>query len=95
MPFCRRLVEGSVANIFEARARSLFGVKLALSYHVCGLDPIQCCLGRVEGLEAKHGARDPLYERTSASFMSYGTTLPTTGGPMSELSLPGQLAVSI
>jgi len=38
------------------------GVELPLSDHVCSLDPSQCCVGRVQGLEAKHRARDPLYE---------------------------------
>ena len=40
----------------------LVGIELPLSDHVCGLDPSQCCIGRVEGLEAKHLARDPLNE---------------------------------
>jgi hypothetical protein len=38
------------------------GVELPLSDHVCGLDPSQWCIGRVEGLEAKHRARDPFNE---------------------------------
>lgn len=37
-------------------------VELPLSDHVCRLDPSQCCLGRVQGLETQHWARDPLYE---------------------------------
>ena len=37
-------------------------MELPLSDHVRGLDPSQCRLGRMEGLEAKHRARDPLYE---------------------------------
>ena len=37
------------------------GVELPLSDHVCSLDPSQCFVGGVEGLEAKHRARDPLY----------------------------------
>ena len=40
----------------------LAGLELPFSDHVCGLDLSQCCIGRMEGLEAKHGARDPLYE---------------------------------
>jgi hypothetical protein len=35
---------------------------LPLSDHVRSLDPSQGRLGRMEGLEAKHWARDPLYE---------------------------------
>ena len=38
------------------------GLKLPLADHVSGLEPSQCCVGRVEGLKAKHRARDPLYE---------------------------------
>ena len=38
------------------------GMDLPLSDHVRGLDPSQCRLGRMEGLEAKHRARDPLNE---------------------------------
>ncbi len=37
-------------------------MELPLSDHMRGLDPSQGRLGRMEGLEAKHGARDPLYE---------------------------------
>jgi len=37
-------------------------MELPLSDHMGVLDPSQCCIGRMEGLEAKHGARDPLYE---------------------------------
>ena len=35
---------------------------LPLSDHVRGLDPSQGRLGRMEGIEPKHWARDPLYE---------------------------------
>ena len=37
-------------------------MELPLSDHMRGLDPSQGRLGRMEGLEAKHGGRDPLYE---------------------------------
>jgi hypothetical protein len=37
-------------------------MELLLSDHMRGLDPSQGRLGRMEGLEAKHGARNPLYE---------------------------------
>jgi hypothetical protein len=37
-------------------------MELPFSDHMRGLDPSQGRLGRMEGLEAKHGARDPLYE---------------------------------
>ena len=37
-------------------------MELRLSDHMRGLDPSQGRLGRMEGLEAKHGARDPLHE---------------------------------
>ena len=37
-------------------------MELPFSDHVRGLDPSQGRLGRMEGLEAKHWARDPLYE---------------------------------
>jgi hypothetical protein len=38
------------------------GMELPFSDHVRGLDPSQGRLGRMEGLETKHRARDPLYE---------------------------------
>jgi hypothetical protein len=38
------------------------GMELPLSEHLRGLDPSQGRLGRMEGLEAKQRARDPLYE---------------------------------
>lgn len=37
-------------------------MELPLSDHMRGLDPSQVRLGRMEGLEAKQWARDPLYE---------------------------------
>ncbi len=37
-------------------------MELPFSDHVRGLDPSQGRLGRMEGLEAKHRGRDPLYE---------------------------------
>ena len=37
-------------------------MELPLSDHVRSLDSSQGRLGRMEGLEAKHGGPDPLYE---------------------------------
>lgn len=54
-------------------------MELPLSDHMRGLDPSQCRLGRMEGLEAKHRARDPLRANKSETSDSLKFTLECAG----------------
>jgi hypothetical protein len=66
--FCWNLSAGIARTQLCCERRKLLkcgkavGMELPLSDHMRGLDPSQGRLGRMECLEAKHGARDPLYE---------------------------------
>ena len=55
-------------------------MELPLSDHMRGLDPSQGRLGRMEGLEAKHRARDPLYEERCCTEGEFVGTRPTRDG---------------